>query len=101
MRLKKRVKENVIETYLVRRVREEFPTAEIRKFEIQKGDPDRLFLLPGARAIFVECKRPGESPRPDQFRALARLQNLGFEACWVSTKEEVDKLMARIKRCAT
>lgn len=49
--------------------------------------PDRLLLLPGGRAVFVECKAPGQSPRPAQQRELARLKQLGFEVYTLDTKD--------------
>lgn len=51
--------------------------------------PDRLLLMPGGRAIFVECKAPGQNPRPGQQRELARLAALGFE---VHTLDSTDNL---------
>ena len=32
----------------------------------RRGWPDRLFLPPGGRPIFIEFKRPGENPEPLQ-----------------------------------
>lgn len=49
--------------------------------------PDRLLLLPGGRAVFVECKAPGQAPRPAQQRELARLRARGFEAYTLDSKE--------------
>lgn len=46
----------------------------------RRNVPDRLLLLPGGRAIFVECKAPGQKARPAQQRELERLVALGFEA---------------------
>ena len=43
------------------------------------GMPDRLVLLPGGRAVFVELKRPGEKPRLLQAYVHRKLRNLGFE----------------------
>lgn len=45
-----------------------------------RGIPDRLVLLPGGRAIFVELKRKKGSRKifPTQNRWLRRLEGLGF-----------------------
>ncbi|WP_129544343.1 VRR-NUC domain-containing protein [Serratia sp. 1D1416] len=51
-----------------------------------RGVPDRLVLLPGGRAVFVECKAPGEKPRPDQLRCHAKLHALGFEVVVLDSK---------------
>ena len=32
----------------------------------QTGWPDRMFMVPGGRPLFIEFKRPGEEPRPKQ-----------------------------------
>lgn len=53
----------------------------------RRAVPDRLLLLPGGRAVFVECKAPGEKPRPEQGRELARLKALGFEAYWTDSPD--------------
>ena len=42
------------------------------------GMPDRLALLPGGRAAFVEVKAPGMKPRPLQLSRHRLLRNLGF-----------------------
>lgn len=57
------------------------------------GIPDRLLLLPGGRALFVECKAPGGRPRPMQRHWLRRLEEIGFEARLVDSKEDVDELL--------
>lgn len=86
----KPVRENRIEQRLIAGVKAAFPTGQVHKYEVRKGEPDRLLLLPGPRTVFVEVKRPGEKPRADQYRALKRLRRLGYEAYWFSTNAEVD-----------
>ena len=51
------------------------------------GVPDRIILLPGARVVFVELKRP-KGGELSQLQAWwqNRLQRLGFE-CWVIWNE--------------
>ena len=46
----------------------------------RRNAPDRLLIMPGGRLIFVECKAPGQKPRPGQVREIARLRGLGCEA---------------------
>ena len=64
---------------------------EAYKFTVpgRRGAPDRLVLLPVPpehRAIvakyvrFYEVKRPGQKPRVQQQRWLARLRELGYRA---------------------
>jgi hypothetical protein len=42
------------------------------------GVPDRLVLLPGGRAGFVEVKAPGKKMRPNQIKRKSELERLGF-----------------------
>lgn len=57
------------------------------------GLPDRLILLPGGRAVFVEVKSPGQTPTPRQAWWLDQLQRLGFVADWLDSVEQVERLM--------
>jgi len=52
----------------------------------RRSVPDRLVLLPGGRLVFVECKAPGEKPRPDQLREHKRLRALGFNVVVLDSK---------------
>lgn len=53
-----------------------------------RGMPDRLILLPGAKAIFIEFKKPGGVVSMHQSRWLARLQDMGFKASIATSVEE-------------
>lgn len=41
------------------------------------GAPDRIVLLPGGKAGFVEVKAPGKKPRPLQIRRKKQLEQIG------------------------
>lgn len=70
--------ESVIENNLARRV-EDLGGITYKLSPIGRvNKPDRLVMLPGGKVIFVECKRPGEKPRPGQIREHERLRKLGF-----------------------
>jgi hypothetical protein len=57
------------------------------------GVPDRIILLPGARVIFVETKRPkGGKTAKLQTWWLERLRGLGFYAFKVHNEAEVQGL---------
>jgi hypothetical protein len=59
----------------------------------RRGYPDRLVLYRG-RAWFVELKRPGEEPRPDQERAHRKLARWGFPVTVVDRREQVEPLVS-------
>lgn len=57
------------------------------------GVPDRLCLLPGARVVFVETKRPTGSKRSAMQKWWARkLSALGFLHLWVKCEEDIRAL---------
>lgn len=62
------------------------------------GVPDRLILLPGGRAIFVETKAPGKKPTPKQAAQLKKISDLGFTALVIDSKEKVDELIQQFQR---
>lgn len=64
------------------------------------GLPDRLYLLPGGRALFIEFKSTGKRPTRIQEHIIGRIQKLGFTVLVVDSPEtwkgaalEVDKLL--------
>lgn len=52
------------------------------------GLPDRLYLLPGGTAVFVEFKSAGKKPTVLQGLVMQRIKRLGFEVHVVSNLEE-------------
>ena len=48
--------------------------------------PDRLFIAPDGQMFFVEFKRPGARPTPQQEREHQRLRAQG---CWVYVIDDV------------
>lgn len=67
--------EKEIEAHLVRRVKEAGGIAYKFTSPQRRSVPDRLVLMPGGRALFVECKRPGAKPtrrRPASTTVCAR-----------------------------
>jgi hypothetical protein len=57
----------------------------------RRSVPDRLCLLPGGKAIFVELKAPGKKPTEGQLREHKRLRALGFQVDVIDSKEGVDE----------
>jgi hypothetical protein len=89
-------RESMIEAHLVRRVHE--AGGECLKFTSpgRRGVPDRLVLLPGGRAIFVEVKAPGRYPTPAQRRAHNALRYKGFRVLVVNSFEDVHWLLMEV-----
>lgn len=84
------MRESVIEAYLVKRVKEAGGTAYKFTSPQRRSVPDRLVLMPGGRAAFVECKATGEKPTEAQAREHARLWSLGFPVLVIDSKPAVD-----------
>ncbi|HAS8351231.1 TPA: VRR-NUC domain-containing protein [Vibrio vulnificus] len=82
-----KVREDVIERHLVSEVKKAGGIAYKFVSPGRRAVPDRLVLLPGGKVIFVECKAPGEKPRPDQLREHARLFSLGHQVVVLDSKD--------------
>jgi hypothetical protein len=61
------------------------------------GMPDRLVLLPGGRAGFVEVKAPGAKPRPLQVARIDTLRKLGFKAFVLDSDEQIGGIIREIQ----
>ena len=60
------------------------------------GAPDRLVLMPGGRAWFVEVKRPGGKLQPLQAHRAEELTKLGFRVRVVSNVYELNRFLAEV-----
>ncbi len=58
------------------------------------GLPDRIILIPGGKAIFVEMKAPGKKLRPLQVKRKSQIEALGFT---VHCIDSIAKINAFIK----
>lgn len=85
------MRESAIEQYLHDRVKA--LGGEYRRLAWigRNNGPDDLILLPG-RHLMVECKKPGEKPRPGQEREHERLRAAGIQVYVVSTFQEIDAI---------
>jgi len=61
------------------------------------GVPDRIVLLPGARILFVEVKRPGtkDGRTPRQKRVACLLKGLGFTVLRLSSIDDIEPYLRR------
>lgn len=82
-----------IETYLFNQVKRLGGSAYKGNPFGQRGFMDRICMFPGGWIIFVEVKRPGRRPRPNQRLMLRKFKALGFQAVWLDTRAKIDKLI--------
>lgn len=61
------------------------------------GVPDRLVLLPGGHAVFVELKAPGQKPRPLQRKRARQLTALGFSVFTIDSIDDIDAIQEVLK----
>lgn len=61
--------------------------------QFHRGLPDRILLLPGGRAFFVELKSTGCKPGLLQTKAHEMLRSLGFSVYVIDTTYKVSELM--------
>lgn len=87
--------EKNIEHFLVREI--EKKGGQALKFNSSKnGMPDRLILMPGGKAYFVETKAPGEKPRPLQKKRISELRKLGFQVDVIDSIAGVERYVSEV-----
>ncbi|WP_062306610.1 VRR-NUC domain-containing protein [Alicyclobacillus sendaiensis] len=91
------VRERDIEAYLRKRVAALGGRAYKFVSPGNAGVPDRLVLLPGGRAVFVELKAPGRRPTPLQRVQQERIRALGFAVYVLDSKERVDAFIEEVQ----
>lgn len=57
------------------------------------GIPDRLLLLPGGRALFVETKTTGKGPSKIQAYVHKQLRAIGFDVRVIDSTEGINQLL--------
>jgi hypothetical protein len=91
------MRENVIETYLRKRVQALGGKAYKWSSPGNRGVPDRLCFFPGAKAYIVECKAPGKKPTPLQAKVIHDLRQRGFIVLVLDSKELVDMFIQMVE----
>ena len=91
-----RVKEQLVESYLVQRVKETGGTVRKVRWDGHPGAPDRLCGWPGRHGL-VEVKRPKGHAEAHQKREHDRLRAIGFRVDVIDTKEGVDAYVAAMR----
>jgi len=92
-----KVKEKVIEDYLIEELKKIGVETRKVKFLGVNGAPDRLILTHGG--IYVECKRPGETLRKKQVEIHKELHAASIPVMTIDTKEQVDALVGNLGKC--
>lgn len=91
-------RESVIEDLLQKRCREIGALCLKFSSPSRRAVPDRIVIGRDSAerplVVFVEVKRPGQRPRPDQRAMLSTLRDHGAHAVVVSTEEEVDRFIS-------
>lgn len=88
--------EKTVEGYLRREVKKRGGLALKLVCPGWTGVPDRLILMPGARAYFAETKDLGKEPRPRQRYVHDRLRALGFAVFVPDSKTAVDEMLREV-----
>ena len=57
------------------------------------GIPDRLVLMPGGKALFIEVKAPGRKPRALQITRMKQLEALGFPCFVLDDDKQIDEVI--------
>ncbi|MDD3512388.1 MAG: VRR-NUC domain-containing protein [Synergistaceae bacterium] len=65
--------------------------------QTMNGLPDRLVLLLGGKAAFVELKAPGKTMRPLQIKRKEQLEALGFPVFCVDRFEQIRPVLDTIE----
>lgn len=81
------IRESIIEGNLVKEVKRRGGIAYKFVSPSHANVPDRLCFMPGGRVFLVECKAPGQKPRPAQAREIKRLRDLGVEVHELDSKD--------------
>ena len=62
----------------------------------EAGYPDRLILLPGGRAVWVELKAPGRKPTKRQWARIEELRALGFPCHTVDGPDALEAFLCSL-----
>lgn len=89
----KKDSEKTLEHSLVEKIRQRGGICLKLQGNMYAGMPDRLILLPGGLAIFVELKSEGIKPRKLQLIRHEELRALGFKVFVIDTQEKLTQFL--------
>lgn len=84
------MRESIVENYLRKRVKQLEGIHRKVVYQGRRGSPDDWCFFPGGQVMIVECKAPGETPRPDQVFEIETLRSFGLSVFVVDSKAAVD-----------
>lgn len=87
------MRESTIESYLVRRCKEEGILCFKFVSPSHRGVPDRLLIFPKGLVAFIELKAPGKSPTALQMTVLKQMEGNKAVVAWADSKTAVDCLL--------
>ena len=94
----RRVREASIEEWVVNQARGVYGVYSIKLYGVAYGGwPDRIFLVPGGRPLFIELKPPGGEPTEKQREIHRRLRAAGYI---VEVHDDRDAALLSIRRAA-
>jgi len=69
--------------------------AQLRSMGLIKGYPDMCLNVAknGFHGLYLELKRPGEKPRPEQLEIMELLRVQGYFVAWSDNIEEMKKII--------
>lgn len=88
-----KISEKKLEQKLASEIRETGGRALKFASPFEAGYPDRLLLLPGGRAVWVEVKAPGRKPTKRQQARIGELRALGFPCYTVDSPDALEALL--------
>ena len=89
----KKDSEKTLERSLVEKIRQLGGICLKLQGNMYAGMPDRLILLPGGKAIFVELKSEGIRPKKLQLIRHEELRALGFKVFVIDTHEKLTQFL--------
>lgn len=91
------MREKIIESALVKVVKQKHGLALKLTSPGLDGVPDRLVLLQNGRIGFVELKAPGQKMRPLQEKRKRQLEALGFLVFCVDGTDRIEEVLHAIQ----
>ena len=69
--------------------------AQLVALGLIKGNPDLTLAVSkkGLGALYLELKKPGEKPRPEQVKQMERLKNAGNLVEWADNAEDAARII--------